>query len=402
MSTVVDARPIGQDKMASDRARFIRRARNQIRDAVKKAFEKGDFKTLENGKITVPVRGMKEPSYKTAQGTGVTDHVATGNKDYVKGDSHQKPPQGSKGSEESSATNENEKGEDEFAFQLTRDEFHEFFFEDLELPDLVKKSIKTITQTTRERAGYVTSGPPSQLDIRHTWRYAFARHLALERPTDSDIEKEENETAAVLLKNRQDSIPLIDDIDLRYRNYPIRHKPVTQAVMFLVMDVSGSMNENRKGLAKRFFLLLNILLEKKYGKVSVVFIRHHTSAEEVNEQDFFYKQETGGTLVSPALEMVNQIIDERYASDWNVYISHASDGDNWHEDNNQVKTEILRLLPKIQYYSYLQVAQSTRNTLDVQVFDDLSRSYAKVQYAIALEPENVWHVFRELFSKDSL
>ena len=104
--------------------------------------------------------------------------------------------------------------------------------------------------------------------------------------------------------------------------------------MFCLMDVSGSMDQGHQGDGQAFYILLYLFLSRTYKNVEVVYIRHHTQAKEVDEHEFFYSQETGGTIVSSALKMMNDIINERYpANQWNIYAAQASDGDNWADDS---------------------------------------------------------------------
>jgi uncharacterized protein len=420
--TVVDARPQSQSKTSADRQRFVRRARSQIRDAVKKAISTGDIRSLEKGKIRVPVKDMNEPTFQHDRDTGSRDRVYTGNKDWVPGDQIPRPDGGGQGGSGAEGSNDPTLGQDDFAFILTPEEFYDILFEDLGLPDLMKKTMRDITKVVRKRAGFVITGNPSQLDIRQTYKFAFARHKALGRPSNIDVEQAEEllkeaqgccqqndiemyEDILIELKKAQSRIPLIDTIDLRYRNYPPRPEPITKAVMICCMDVSGSMDEERKDLAKRFYLLLYVWLMKQYNqRVEIVFIRHHTQAEEVDEQKFFYDQESGGTVVSPIFKLSKEIIQERYnPSEWNIYMCHASDGDNWTDDNKAVVEALTDLAPTLQYFAYLQVTGEDGNETD----DDLWNAYAKVakrfshvRQVSADEPDKIWPVFKELFTKD--
>ena len=109
--------------------------------------------------------------------------------------------------------------------------------------------------------------------------------------------------------------------------------------MFCLMDVSGSMDEERKDIAKRFFILLYLFLTRNYERIEVVFIRHHTIAKEVDEDEFFHSRESGGTVVSSALKLMQEIIRERYPlTEWNIYAAQASDGDNWDDDSSSAIT----------------------------------------------------------------
>ncbi len=419
---VTDTRTGGSgDTTSADRQRFIRRAKAQIKEAVKRAITTGDIKSLEKGNIKVPVKDMNEPQLEHDGRTGTRDRVYTGNKDWVPGDKIDKPPQG-QGSGKGSEASEDGEGSDPFNFVLTPNEFYDFLFEDLALPDLMKKSMKTITKVVRRRAGYVTSGNPAQLDIKKSYQYAFARHKALGRPSNAEIEAAVERVAETSgsshqydyefavdqlqqLRMRQSRVPFLDDIDLHYRNYPPRPEPITKAVMMCIMDVSGSMDEQRKDLAKRFFLLLYVWLMKQYNqKVEIVFIRHHSKAEEVDEHTFFYDQESGGTVVSTAIVKAKEIIKERYpVSEWNIYACHASDGDNWDSDNEEVIKEMTTLMPNLQFFGYLQVAGHTGGGYGTNLwptYQKVGMMHRNFSQVMADAPEKIWTVFKELFTKD--
>src|SRR6187200_1340958 len=181
-----------------------------------------------------------------------------------------------------------------------------------------------------------------------------------------DFERRELETRIAALKSRLARIPYLDPIDLRYRNRVRIPVPTTKAVMFCLMDVSGSMDEARKELAKRFFILLYLFLTRHYEKIDIVFIRHHTQAQEVDEENFFHARETGGTVVSSALVLMEEIVRARYSpSEWNIYGAQASDGDNWHHDSGRCR-ELLahNILPLCRYFAYVQVAEEEQNLWD--------------------------------------
>ena len=128
-------------------------------------------------------------------------------------------------------------------------------------------------------------------------------------------------------------IPYIDPVDIRYRRFENEPKPIAQAVMFCLMDVSSSMSEHMKDLAKRFYMLLYIFLTRRYRRVEIIFVRHTDRAEEVDEETFFRSPASGGTQVSSALEAMRKIVATRYrAEDWNIYAAQASDGDNSYAD----------------------------------------------------------------------
>ena len=202
---------------------------------------------------------------------------------------------------------------------LTRDEFLDLFFEDLELPDLVKSQIVATETTSPTRAGVSVDGSPSQIDMARSLRQSMARRIGLRRPTSPEVlcSKPKSrrlrrlatphsgcrilQAELALALRRLARVPWIDPMDLRYRRYTQTPKPSARAVMFCLMDVSGSMSEQMKDIAKRFFLLLHVFLERRYKRVELVFIRHTETAEEVDEQTFFTDPRTGGTVVSTAL-----------------------------------------------------------------------------------------------------
>ena len=197
------------------------------------------------------------------------------------------------------------------------------------------------------RAGYSVTGSPANLSLPRTMRNSLSRRIALKRPKPEEVEALEAEIAALegrpdhaervlalraelerqLLRARR--IPYIDPIDVRYRRFEPSPRPVAQAVMFCLMDVSGSMTEDMKDLAKRFYTLLYLFLQRRYKHVELVFIRHTHEASEVDEETFFHSRETGGTLVSTALEEMRQVVADRFPpAEWNIYAAQASDGDN--------------------------------------------------------------------------
>jgi uncharacterized protein len=202
------------------------------------------------------------------------------------------------------------------------------------------------------------------------------------------------------LRQRISRIPYLDPIDLRYRSRVRVPVPTSKAVMFCLMDVSGSMDESRKDLAKRFFILLYLFLTRHYDKIDIVFIRHHTQAQEVDEQNFFHATETGGTVVSSALVLMEEIVRARYpSSEWNIYGAQASDGDNWHHDSGRCR-ELLaqQILPLCRYFAYVQVAEEEQNLWDE--YSQLAADSKIFAMRKVTEAANIYPVFRDLFKKE--
>jgi uncharacterized sporulation protein YeaH/YhbH (DUF444 family) len=364
---IVDRRLNPRGKSLENRQRFLRRAKALVQRAVKHSSQNRDIQeVLDGGEVSIPLDGMDEPRWRRGPG-GVRDEVLPGNKTFVEGDVL---PRSSAGGGRPRDAGEGA-SEDAFRFVLTREEFVDLFLDDLELPDLAKRRLTETEQEAPRRAGYSVSGSPANLAVSRTMRLAMARRVALRRPRPETIRQleaellacEDEEQRATLaasiqaLEGKLRRIPYIDPIDIRYRRFENEPKPVAQAVMFCLMDVSGSMSEHMKDLAKRFYMLLYIFLTRRYRHVEIVFIRHTDQAEEVDEETFFRSPATGGTLVSSALEAMRQIVVARYRpEDWNIYAAQASDGDNSYAD--AAATERLltgAILPISQYFAYLEV-----------------------------------------------
>jgi len=422
---IIDRRLNPGGKSLSNRQRFIRRARAAVRNAVREASRGRGIKDMDaGGEITIPAGGVHEPTLRRSGEGGVRDYVLPGNKKYIEGDLLSRPESGG-GSGGGGLDGD---GEDEFRFALSDDEFLDLFLEDLELPDLAKRQISVMGLPEWRRAGFRAYGSPSNISIPRTLKNSLARRIALKRPGLADVtalrekieemeadgaSEEEIAAARVELEKqtkRAITIPYIDPLDVRYRRYESTPKPIAQAVMFCLMDVSGSMDEHMKDLSKRFFSLLYLFLKRRYEAVELVFIRHTHLAQEVDEQTFFYSRETGGTVVSTALEEMIRIVRARYpVNAWNIYAAQSSDGDNATSDNPRALSLLTdTILPMVQYYAYLEVGPdhpiAPMPGLDRP--SNLWRAYELIQGAkVPMSMRKVNHrrdiypVFRELFQR---
>lgn len=421
---IIDRRLNPGGKSLANRQRFIRRARALVRKAVRDASAGRSIKDAgKGGEISIPADGVHEPILRRSSEGGKRDYLLPGNKKYVEGDTIPRPERGGGGS----GPGQDGEGEDEFRFALSDDEFLELYLEDLELPDLAKRQVKGLESIQFRRAGYSVSGPPSRMSIPRTMRNSMSRRIALKRPREDEIEaaraelerlEMEGSTAQIAeakeklarLEYRKRVIPYIDQLDVRYRRLEAQPKPIAQAVMFCLMDVSGSMTEHMKDLAKRFYSLLYLFLSRRYKHVDVVFVRHTHQAEEVDEQTFFYSRETGGTVVSTALEEMIKIIALRYpASTWNIYGAQASDGDNTSSDNPKAIALLENeILPLCQYYAYVEVGSDDDDPHQGmgEQTTNLWRAFARVlgpdvpmSMRKVRHRRDIYPVFRELFAK---
>lgn len=423
---IVDRRLNPSGKNLANRQRFMRRAKSLIRKAVHESSASRSIKDADQeGEVALPEQGVHEPSFHRSPTGGVRDHLLPGNKEYVEGDTIPRPQGGGGGGSEGSPDGE---GQDDFRFALSRDEFVDLFLEDLELPDMAKRRVVSTEAVSWHRAGYSITGSPANLALIRTVRNSLSRRVALRRPKVSEIEQLREEIAALADEGAEEArrvaledelarklrrtaqIPFIDPIDVRYRHFEARPKPVAQAVMFCLMDVSGSMTEHMKDLAKRFYVLLYIFLKRRYRNVDVVFIRHTHQAQEVDEDTFFHSPETGGTVVSTALEEMQRVIEERYSPDsWNIYAAQASDGDNTASDNEKTAALLTSvILPVCQYYAYLEVGRDSehfppgfiRRDSDLwQTYSVICRSGAPMAMRKVGHRRDIYPVFRELFAR---
>ena len=423
---IIDRRPNPKGKSLANRQRFIDRARSEVRDALADALKRRKLGENQGGeKVSIPTRGINEPVFRSARRGGQREYVVPGNRKFVVGDRIERPQAGDGGGR-GNASPEDGGEQDAFEFVLSKDEFLDLFFEDLELPDLIKTRLKESEATQLSRAGFSVTGMPSNLNLIRTMRNSLARRISLHRPKPSEIEAlarqvetalaadddegaEQGRLDLAAARRRARRVAYIDPVDVRYNRFERVPRPNTQAVMFCLMDVSGSMTEAMKDLAKRFFLLLHVFLERRYRQVNVVFIRHTSNAQEVDEETFFNSRETGGTIVSTALEGMMRVVRERYSPEnWNIYAAQASDGDNYTEDSDRC-SQILggEILPITQYFAYIEVgAEATLRHGFPSPATDLWRTYAQIgeqheNFAMrrVADPTQIFPVFHELFAK---
>ncbi len=433
MSHFIDRRLNPKDKSLGNRQRFLKRVRGQIKEVVDKSVRDRAISDIDKGEtVTIPTKGISESTFRHASTGGTRERVYNGNKEFLSGDKINKPPSGPAsggGGKEGAPEGE---AEDSFRFALSREEFLDLFFEDLELPDLVKHSLREILTHKMHRAGYSLGGSPTNINLNRTMRQSIGRRLALKRPKQAEVQeylkeifalerisepdfehlqrlKELHEIVAEL-ERKQRVIAYIDPLDVRYNYFQPRPVPNTNAVMFCLMDTSASMGEREKDLAKRFFVLLHLFLKRRYERIEVVFIRHTHESQEVDEETFFYSTQSGGTVVSTALEEMKGVLEDRFpVSDWNIYAAQASDGENVSGDSKKC-AELLNkvLMPMSQYFAYIEILDEREADfmLDVESGAELWKSYLTVsqqwpQFAMKriCKPSDIYPVFRELFAK---
>ena len=422
MANFIDRRLNAKGKSTVNRQRFINRYKQQIKKAVSDAVTRRSVTDVDKGeKISIPTRDISEPMFHQGKG-GVRDRVHPGNDQFTRGDKIDRPPGGAGGGAGKGDASDSGEGNDDFAFEISKDEYLELLFEDLELPNLQKNRLNKLVEYQIYRAGFTNDGVPANINIVRSLRSSLARRIAMSASKKKLLKELEQELAELEnipgtkaelildlkaqieeLKQKIAKVPFIDTFDLRFNNFARREVPSSQAVMFCLMDVSGSMDQATKDMAKRFYILLYLFLTRTYKNLEVVYIRHHTQAKEVDEHEFFYSQETGGTIVSSALKLMHEIQQARYpANEWNISAAQASDGDNWADDSPTCRQWLeQKILPLVRYYSYIEITNRAHQTL-WREYESLKQHYDNIAVQHIRQAEDIYPVFRELFKKQAV
>lgn len=422
MANFIDRRLNAKGKSTVNRQRFINRYKQQIKKAVSDAVTRRSVTDVDKGeKISIPTRDISEPMFHQGKG-GVRDRVHPGNDQFTRGDKIDRPPGGAGGGSGKGDASDSGEGNDDFVFEISKDEYLELLFEDLELPNLQKNRLNKLVEYQVYRAGFTNDGVPANINIVRSLRSSLARRIAMSASKKKQLAELEQELAELenipgtqaerlldlkaqieVLKQKIAKVPFIDTFDLRFNNFSKREIPSSQAVMLCLMDVSGSMDQATKDMAKRFYILLYLFLTRTYKNLEVVYIRHHTQAKEVDEHEFFYSQETGGTIVSSALKLMHEIQQARYPADeWNIYAAQASDGDNWADDSPTCRQLLeQKILPLVRYFSYIEITNRAHQTL-WREYESLEQHYDNIAVQHIRQAEDIYPVFRELFKKQAV
>ncbi|WPP51281.1 YeaH/YhbH family protein [Catalinimonas niigatensis] len=419
MSNIIDRRKNIKGKSTNNRQKFLKRVEDQIKEAIPDIISQESIKDSNGGgKVKVPIKGLKEPNFRHDPRSGKKQYIRPGNDKFSEGDKVPKPEEGGKGAGSGKGSNSPEISQDDFVVILSRDEFLKYFFEDLELPNMVKKYMESTTTFRYQRAGYTKDSIPSRLNIKTSFQHSLARQISLKgvyaqkiKKLEEELINEKDENKRLVLEqeleklNRlKNTIPFFEDVDLRYNNFETVPKPATSAVMFCIMDVSASMGYHEKDIAKRFFTLLYIFLTKQYHNVDIVYIRHHTESKEVEEEEFFNSRESGGTVVAPSLRLMHKIMKERYDPQmWNVYCCQASDGDVWSNGDAVECSQFLKneVLNEVQYMAYIEIKNRGLEGYLWHAYKKL-RKQENFSMRNINDISQIWPVFKALFKKKSL
>ncbi|MGB0955239.1 MAG: YeaH/YhbH family protein [Panacagrimonas sp.] len=415
MSIIIDRRLNDRNKNTVNRQRFLRRYKEQLKRAVGDLVSERSITDMEQGgEVSIPTRDIGEPQFRHGPG-GDREQVFPGNREFAEGDKLRRPESQGDGAGSGNGEGDGQAVEDDFVFSLSREEFMHLFFDDLELPRMARNFLGDVREFKWHRAGFTPSGVPANLSVSRSLRNALARRIALsaplreqisalkqaERHSDDPASQAGMETQIQTLEQRIKRIPFLDEIDLRFRHRVREPLPISRAVMFCLMDVSASMTEQKKDLAKRFFTLLYLFLSRKYETVELVFIRHTDNAEEVDEQTFFYGTQSGGTVVQSALRLMLDIVKARYPPEsFNIYGAQVSDGDAFGADPEKSRTLLSEaIMPLVRYYAYVEVPDDSGR------LSPLSHAYSRIEderFAMSSVggAGDVYPVLRELFKRE--
>ncbi len=323
--TVVGESGLPHDAGRRDALHHRERLRKKITEQLKERIGEEDIVAAgPEKKIRVPVKGTKRWQFIHDRGQGEGVGQGDGKPGDVLG------PGGDPNAGDSGEAG-TEPGEELYEIWLDMDDVEELLFSELSLPRLKPKTGDIeVTETTFDQIA--RNGP--QLDKKSTLRENLLRNAKRGKATLGGIDKP----------------------DLRYLSYRDLPRPRNRAVIFLAMDVSGSMTVARKRMARLFFYWCVQFLRSRYEQTEIVFLAHTTEAREVSEEEFFGRVESGGTRVSSAFEAVQGIQRDRFpADDWNIYVLHVSDGDNFTADNKRALELIEALTEICSLVGYLEV-----------------------------------------------
>jgi uncharacterized sporulation protein YeaH/YhbH (DUF444 family) len=378
-SVIVDRRT-QKGKSTANRQRLLKRLDGALKAQLGRMIARHKMQdAAQPAEVTIERKDATEPRLILDPASGSSGRIIPGNDKYRIGDkiaNSSSEGQGGGGNGPGAGDGDSD-DEDTFRFALSRTEYLSLLFDDLELPALVKKDLLEIDENRFRRGGVQRYGNPGSVCVARTFKASIGRRLAAEAQHAEDVAEAEAaliaarktgnralveaaELTLTELTGRSGEIPFLDPVDLRHRSLIEVQSPCTAAVMFCLMDVSSSMDETRKDLAKRFFLLLHLFLTRKYKKVDLVFIRHTDAAQEVDEDTFFNGTQAGSTKVLSALAKMNEIIASRYpSSSYNIFGAQASDGDSFGGDSTE-SSEYLRtqLLPSSRYFVYAEVGSN--------------------------------------------
>jgi len=384
MGSVFSHHRTNADRSAKDRSRHKQKIEKAIREGIHDIVaEESIIGQDGKKKIRIPVRGIKEYRFVYGQNEG-GQAGSGGDADVQRGQKIGQKKKKGKGKPDKPG---DKPGEEYYDVEVTLEELAYYLFKDLELPEMEQKQMQEILSEKRKRKGYRKDGIRPRLSKKETAKQRIRRKNAAKR--SGTYNEEEDDFG-------------FRESDLRYKHITVTQKQATNACIFFVMDVSGSMTKEKKYLARSFFFLLYHFIRSKYEKTEIIFVAHDTQPYETDEDKFFNRGTGGGTMVSPAIDYVIEQANKRYnPQSWNLYTFHCSDGDNWGEDMNKTiaSNEILKGM--CQFYGYCEITPENERIKwgNGSTLSEAYEPYEDEKFKIGriYRKDDVWKVFREFF-----
>ncbi len=288
------------------------------------------------------------------------------------------PPQADDGE----GDGDNSEGEVRFLLELKVDDIVDWLWETLKLPDLKPMPKTTLSEDEFVREGWDRRGARARLDRRRTVKEAVKRRAI-----------------------QQNAVPFANE-DLRFRQLVHRRKPATNAVVLFALDVSASMTDAERKLAKTFFFFVLQGIRRKYGMVETRFIAHTTQAWEFSEADFFQVTGTGGTGASTAFDLAIRMIEAEYdPSQYNGYLFYASDGENFTEDRAAATAGLTKLTGLLNYVGYVETVPGSSRVTETEmktICNQLEQTGAPLGSCVLNQPDDIWKAIRKFFLQESM
>jgi hypothetical protein len=290
-----------------------------------------------------------------------------------------RPGQPQQGQEQGGSAAGSGQGDLQFVLELKVEDVLDWLWEELKLPDLKPKESARQDDVDFVREGWDKRGVRSRLDRRRTVKQAIRRRAIQEHPA-----------------------PFTDD-DLRFRQLVRRERPATNAAVIFALDVSGSMGETERQLAKTFFFFALQGIRRQYAKVEVAFVAHSAEAWEFNEAQFFQTSGTGGTVSSTAFKLARELIRDRYdPSHYNVYLFYASDGENLVDDRELASESLREVCGTLNYGGFIEIRPAygiSPETEMAGIVTRLQREDLPLGMARVTGREDVWAALRQFFQE---
>lgn len=364
------------------------RHKERVREAIKKnlgSIVSNEAIILSDGKrkVKVPIRSLDE--YKFRFDHNKKKHVGQGDGKTKVGDVIAREGGQQQGSGKGSGPAGKDGGAEYYEAEVNIDELAALIFEDLHLPFLEEKAKKAVPSKTTRFNEIRRTGVMANLDKRRMIMENIKRNAREEKGARFGGVKKE---------------------DLRFKTWEENYRYESNAVVMALMDVSGSMGEFKKYIARSFYFWMVRFLRTKYDNVEIVFISHHTEAKEVTEEQFFTQGESGGTVVSSAYQLALDIIKARYpAGDWNIYPFHFSDGDNYYSDNEEAVRLANELMTTCNLFGYGEIGEEGTSGYRrssgalLSIFNDRLKNKERFVGVRIDEKEDVYPALKQFFGE---